>query len=136
MSLGRGWVLVAALSAGCATTSGSSEGAAQVSGTSSSEVDATGSGPSDATESAASTPAPGPSTSASPTSAAGELGTAEALAPEQVGTLQTCLVTGERFKVEKDSPAVKHEGKAHAFCCDGCAHEFRDDPKSFFTGAK
>lgn len=57
--------------------------------------------------------------------------TAKELAPQSIGQLQTCLVTTERFKVEAQTPAVMHDGKAHVFCCDGCAQEFLATPADF-----
>ncbi|MCX7835985.1 MAG: YHS domain-containing protein [bacterium] len=42
-----------------------------------------------------------------------------------------CPVSGEQFKVKKDSPFYVYEGHTYYFCCDDCKPAFVKNPSKF-----
>lgn len=52
-------------------------------------------------------------------------------APQAVGTMATCPVTGENFKITEDSLHSEYKGKHVYFCCAGCKPAFDKDPEKY-----
>jgi len=48
-----------------------------------------------------------------------------------VGTWAKCPVSGEIFKVGKETKFAKHQGRVYALCCDECAPDFEKDPAKY-----
>ena len=51
--------------------------------------------------------------------------------PSAYGRTVTCPVTGEEFKISKDTPAVKYKGKERYFCCPACVDDFKKNPEKY-----
>ena len=49
----------------------------------------------------------------------------------EVGTWAKCPVSGDVFKVGKDTRFVTHEGRVYAMCCAECAPDFEKDPSKY-----
>jgi predicted heme/steroid binding protein/YHS domain-containing protein len=49
----------------------------------------------------------------------------------EVGKEAVCPVSGETFKVAKDTLAADYKGKAYYFCCAGCDKAFSKDPEIY-----
>lgn len=50
---------------------------------------------------------------------------------DEVGMEAVCPVSGEKFKVAKDTLAADYKGKAYYFCCAGCDKSFMKDPEKY-----
>jgi len=48
-----------------------------------------------------------------------------------VGTWAKCPVSGEIFRVGKDTQFATHAGRVYAFCCSECKPDFEKDPAKF-----
>jgi Cu(I)/Ag(I) efflux system membrane fusion protein len=48
-----------------------------------------------------------------------------------IGKAVTCPVTGERFKITKDTRFVDYQGKRYYFCCPGCDKKFMENPQKY-----
>jgi YHS domain-containing protein len=49
----------------------------------------------------------------------------------EFGKKMTCPVTGESFKVTKDTDVAEYKGKTYYFCCDMCAPQFKASPEKY-----
>ena len=58
-------------------------------------------------------------------------GTAQELAPEQIGQEAVCPVAGETFTVTAETEALVYQGQLYLFCCPGCRGRFLGDPGQF-----
>ena len=47
------------------------------------------------------------------------------------GTWARCPVSGEVFRVEKDSEFAAYDGRVYAFCCPDCKPDFEKDPARY-----
>ena len=47
------------------------------------------------------------------------------------GTWAKCPVSGEVFKVDKDTKFATYGGRVYAFCCTDCKPDFDKDPAKF-----
>jgi YHS domain-containing protein len=47
------------------------------------------------------------------------------------GTWARCAVSGDVFKVSKDTQFATHEGRIYAFCCPDCKPDFVKNPAKF-----
>lgn len=54
-----------------------------------------------------------------------------AVKKDEIGREEVCPVTGEKFKVAKETPAADYKGKAYYFCCAGCDSDFAKDPEKY-----
>jgi|GEM_PF-4580998 predicted heme/steroid binding protein/YHS domain-containing protein len=51
--------------------------------------------------------------------------------PSSYGRTVTCPVTGDKFKISKETPAVKYKGKEQYFCCPACVDDFKKNPAKY-----
>src|SRR5688572_20375446 len=51
----------------------------------------------------------------------------------KAGDEATCVVMNRKFVLTETTPTTVYEGKAYAFCCDGCKEMFDKDPKKYAT---
>jgi YHS domain-containing protein len=49
----------------------------------------------------------------------------------QVGDEATCVVMNRKFVLTETTPTSIYNGKAYAFCCDGCKEMFDKDPAKY-----
>ena len=49
----------------------------------------------------------------------------------EVGTWAKCPVSGDVFKVSKDTKVVTHEGRVYALCCAECGPDFEKNPSKY-----
>ena len=49
----------------------------------------------------------------------------------EVGTWAKCPVSGDVFKVAKDTQIAQHGGRYYAFCCAECGPDFEKNPSKF-----
>jgi len=49
----------------------------------------------------------------------------------EVGTWAKCPVSGDVFKVAKDTKFVTHEGRVYAMCCAECGPDFEKNPSKY-----
>jgi YHS domain-containing protein len=47
------------------------------------------------------------------------------------GTWATCAVSGDVFKVSKETDFATYEGRVYAFCCPDCKPDFVKDPAKY-----
>ena len=47
------------------------------------------------------------------------------------GTWARCAVSGDVFKVSKDTDFATYQGRVYAFCCDECKPDFVKDPAKY-----
>ena len=47
------------------------------------------------------------------------------------GTLATCPVMKDQFRVKADSQHSEYEGRTYVFCCPGCKPSFDEDPAKY-----
>ena len=47
------------------------------------------------------------------------------------GTWARCPVSGDVFRVGKETQFATYEGRVYAFCCDECKPDFDQDPAKF-----
>jgi YHS domain-containing protein len=48
-----------------------------------------------------------------------------------LGTWAKCPVSGDVFKVDKDTEFATYNGRVYAFCCTDCKPDFDKDPAKF-----
>lgn len=51
--------------------------------------------------------------------------------PSSYGRTVTCPVTGDEFKISKETPAVKYKGQERYFCCPACVDDFKKNPAKY-----
>jgi hypothetical protein len=60
--------------------------------------------------------------------------TVASLPPEaglKAGDEATCVVMNRKFLLTAETPVSMYDGKAYAFCCDGCKEMFDKDPAKY-----
>lgn len=50
---------------------------------------------------------------------------------DEYGKSAECPVTGDKFKIGPETPAVKYKGKIYYFCCPMCVPKFRTEPQKY-----
>lgn len=55
---------------------------------------------------------------------------------EEIGKETVCPVSGEKFKVGKDTLAASYKGRVYYFCCSGCDKSFSKDPEKYLKKKK
>ncbi len=53
----------------------------------------------------------------------------------ELGRKAVCPVTGEKFKVTKNTPSVSYKGHIYYFCCGDCVRSFNADPRKYAVKA-
>jgi len=51
--------------------------------------------------------------------------------PSAYGRTVSCPVTKEKFKINKNTPALKYKDKVYYFCCPACIDDFKKDPEKY-----
>ena len=47
------------------------------------------------------------------------------------GTWAKCSVSGDVFRIQKDTLFATHEGRVYAFCCPDCQPDFLKEPAKY-----
>lgn len=53
-----------------------------------------------------------------------------------LGNQVICPVTGDKFRIVKDSPSLDYKGKKYFFCCGACTSKFKANPESYLKDKK
>ncbi|MDI6756592.1 MAG: TRASH domain-containing protein [Endomicrobiia bacterium] len=51
--------------------------------------------------------------------------------PSAYGRIVSCPVTGEKFKISKNTPAAKYKNKVYYLCCPACVEPFKKNPDKY-----
>lgn len=51
--------------------------------------------------------------------------------PSAYGRIVSCPVTGEKFKISKNTPAAKYKNKEYYLCCPACVEPFKKNPDKY-----
>jgi len=53
------------------------------------------------------------------------------ISPKKIGTNAVCPVMKEKFKITKNTTAIKYKNKTYYFCCPACPPEFKANPEKY-----
>ena len=86
-----------------------------------------------ATTKSATTQAEVPAQTAATTPKTGEVNDLKPPGEAKVGDRTRCVVSGDSFTVDADSPHVEYQGKTYYLCCDSCVDDFKADPARYLA---
>lgn len=61
------------------------------------------------------------------------------ISPKKIGKTAVCPIMKNKFKITKDTQALKYKDNIYYFCCPACPPEFRANPEKYIgkkTGSK